>query len=455
MLKDRRSTTCRSSRRLNVDVSKTPWRRPPSGREAARCAGTAVASATGMAGLPAGSAPYTMTHILHRHLHVTPPVAVGGRGVFLIDASGRQYLDASGGAAVSCLGHGHPDVTRGDARADRSPGLRAHQLLHVRAGGGARRSADQPRRPTGLEHVYLVSGGSEAVETALKMARQYFVEIGEPERSLFVARRQSYHGNTLGALAVGGNARRRAMFAPLLDRRRVTSRRATPIASSEATRRPRRTGCGSRRSWTTRSARAATQRVIAFVAETVGGATSGALTPVPGYFSRGPRGLRSPRRTADPRRGDVRDGTYGHAARLRAGRRRAGPAGDRQGARRRLSADRRRARARADRRGDVSRQRLLPARPHLSRSSRRVRGGARGAADDRARPVCCRTCARGADRSRPGWPSGSPIIRTSATSEAADSSTRSSWFGIARAKRRSIPRGNCTRASSARAWRAG
>src|SRR5258706_16239893 len=70
--------------------------------------------------------------------------------------------------------------------------------------------------PQGIGYVYMVSGGSEAVEAALKLARQYFVETGEPERSVFIARRQSYHGNTLGALAVGGNEWRRKQFAPLL-----------------------------------------------------------------------------------------------------------------------------------------------------------------------------------------------------------------------------------------------
>jgi adenosylmethionine-8-amino-7-oxononanoate aminotransferase len=70
--------------------------------------------------------------------------------------------------------------------------------------------------PPGMSHVYLVSGGSEAIEATLKMARQYFVESGQPERRHVVARRQSYHGNTLGALAVGGNAWRRAQFEPLL-----------------------------------------------------------------------------------------------------------------------------------------------------------------------------------------------------------------------------------------------
>jgi len=224
-----------------------------------------------------------MTHILHRHLHVTPPVAVRGEGVFLFDASGKQYLDASGGAAVSCLGHGHPAITAAmHAQIDRL--AFAHTSFFTSEPAEALADHLSSRSPAGLDHVYLVSGGSEAVETALKMARQYFVEIGETDRSLFIARRQSYHGNTLGALAVGGNARRRAMFAPLLmDARHVAPcyayREQRDDESAEAYGRRLAAelddtirACGER-------------RVIAFVAETVGGATAGALTAVPGYFA--------------------------------------------------------------------------------------------------------------------------------------------------------------------------
>ena len=144
-----------------------------------------------------------------------PPVAVAGQGVYLTDASGRQYLDACGGAAVSCLGHGHSAVAAAmHAQIDRL--AYTHTSFFTTAPAEA--LADQLARtaPAGMEQVYFVSGGSEAIEAALKMARQYFVEIGEPERSVFVARRQSYHGNTLGALAVGGNQSRRRLFAPLL-----------------------------------------------------------------------------------------------------------------------------------------------------------------------------------------------------------------------------------------------
>ena len=155
------------------------------------------------------------THVMHRHLRHTPPVAVRGQGVWLEDAAGRRYIDASGGAAVSCLGHGHPDVL---AAMHRQIDQLAYAHTSFFTTEVAEQLADQLIRtaPAGMRHAYFVSGGSEAVEAALKMARQYYLEIGQPERSHFIARRQSYHGNTLGALAVGGNEWRRRQFAPLL-----------------------------------------------------------------------------------------------------------------------------------------------------------------------------------------------------------------------------------------------
>jgi adenosylmethionine-8-amino-7-oxononanoate aminotransferase len=156
-----------------------------------------------------------MTHILHRSPNVVMPVAFSGSGVETIDAEGRRYLDASGGAAVSCLGHGHPDVL---AAMRRQLDALAYAHTAFFTTEVTERLADRliEDAPPGLSYVYLVSGGSEAIEAALKMARQYFVETGEPQRCHVIARRQSYHGNTLGALAVGGNAWRRAQFQPLL-----------------------------------------------------------------------------------------------------------------------------------------------------------------------------------------------------------------------------------------------
>ncbi len=156
-----------------------------------------------------------MTHILHRSLRASLPVAVRGRGIVVTDAEGRDYLDASGGAAVSCLGHGHPDVLAAmHAQIDRI--AYAHTSFFTTEVAEALADRLVRDAPPGISHVFLVSGGSEAIEASLKLARQYFVEIGEPQRRHFIARRQSYHGNTLGALAVGGNAARRAQFAPLL-----------------------------------------------------------------------------------------------------------------------------------------------------------------------------------------------------------------------------------------------
>lgn len=223
-----------------------------------------------------------MTHVFHRHLRQSPPVAAGSKGMFIRDAEGREYLDASGGAAVSSLGHAHPEVLAAmHAQLDKL----AYAHTSFFTSEVAEQLADEliSSAPEGMSHVYLVSGGSEAVEAALKMARQYFVEIGQPQRTHFIARRQSYHGNTLGALAVGGNAWRREPFAPILVP-------ATHVAPCYPYREQRADESaeqyGLRLAAELEAAILAqgADRVIAFVAETVGGATAGVLTPVPGYF---------------------------------------------------------------------------------------------------------------------------------------------------------------------------
>ena len=223
-----------------------------------------------------------MTHIIHRHLHVTPPVAVSGDGVFLTDASGHQYIDACGGAAVSCLGHGHPEVLAA-MHAQIDTLAYAHTSFFTTEAAEA--LADQLARtaPAGLGQVYFVSGGSEAIEAALKLARQYFVEIGEPERSVFIARRQSYHGNTLGALAVGGNLWRRQQFAPMLFESHHVS---PPYAYRELQEGETLEAYGQRLAAELENTiqRLGPETVIAFVAETVGGATQGCTTAPPGYF---------------------------------------------------------------------------------------------------------------------------------------------------------------------------
>src|SRR5262249_22854611 len=156
------------------------------------------------------------SRVLHRSLREAPPKAIGGEGVWLIAEDGRRILDASGGAAVSCLGHQHPRVL--DAMARQASKLAyAHTAFLSSEPAEALAEHLVGHEPGGLAYVYFVSGGSEAIEASIKLARQYFVERGEPLRQHFIARRQSYHGNTLGALAAGGNAWRREPYAPLLS----------------------------------------------------------------------------------------------------------------------------------------------------------------------------------------------------------------------------------------------
>jgi adenosylmethionine-8-amino-7-oxononanoate aminotransferase len=225
-----------------------------------------------------------MSRILHRVANATMPVAVAGRGVELFDRDGKSYIDASGGAAVSCLGHGHPDIV---AALHEQLDKLAYAHTSFFTTDVAEKLADRlvADAPAGLDHVYLVSGGSEAVEAALKMARQYFVETGQTQRRHVIARRQSYHGNTLGALATGGNEWRRAQFKPLLIE--------THHIDACFAYRLRRDG-ESDEIYAARAAQAledkivelGADQVIAFVAETIVGATAGAVPPVGDYFKR-------------------------------------------------------------------------------------------------------------------------------------------------------------------------
>ncbi|MBO1324278.1 aspartate aminotransferase family protein [Acetobacter sp. TBRC 12305] len=223
-----------------------------------------------------------MTHLLHRSIHGRLPVAVGGKGIHLFDADGKSYIDASGGAAVSCLGHNHPEVQAAlHAQLDRL--AYAHTSFFTTQ--VAEELADRliADAPAALEHVYLVSGGSEAVEAALKMARQYFVEKGEPQRRHIIARRQSYHGNTLGVLATGGNEWRRARFLPLL----IETHHIAPCFAYRGQREGESDGDYARRAAGELEAKIlelGADQVMAFVAETVVGATAGAVPPVADYF---------------------------------------------------------------------------------------------------------------------------------------------------------------------------
>ena len=225
-----------------------------------------------------------MTRILHRQINASLPTAVGGRGVELFDRDGRATIDASGGAAVSCLGHGHPDVIAAiKAQADTL--AYAHTSFFTSAVAEALADRLVADAPAGLDYVYFVSGGSEAVEAALKMARQYCVEIGQPRRSRIIARRQSYHGNTLGALAAGGNAWRRAQFRPLLAETHhidpCYAYRYREPGESEA-----EYGLRAAQGLEDRILELGPETVMAFVAEPVVGATLGAVPAAAGYFRR-------------------------------------------------------------------------------------------------------------------------------------------------------------------------
>jgi adenosylmethionine-8-amino-7-oxononanoate aminotransferase len=223
-------------------------------------------------------------HVFHRSTRARPPVAVRGEGIYLIDEEGRRYIDACGGAAVSCLGHGHPAVIAAISE-------QAAQLEYVHTGFFSSEAAEElaamvaEMSPGSLDRVWYTSSGSEAIEAALKLARQYHLERGETGRRHVIARRLSYHGNTLGALAAGGSAWRRAPYEPLLIDVALVDpcfeyRFAEPSEGPEAYG-ERAAGALERE-----ILRLGPESVIGFVAETVVGATSGAVPPAPGYLRR-------------------------------------------------------------------------------------------------------------------------------------------------------------------------
>jgi adenosylmethionine-8-amino-7-oxononanoate aminotransferase len=156
-----------------------------------------------------------LSGVIYRDLRSAPPVAVRGEGIRIVDSDGRMYIDASSGAAVSALGHSDPDV-RAAIISQLNDLAYAHTSFFTTAVQEELAAHLVEAAPGDLSHVYFVSGGSEAMETALKIARQYFVESGQPQRHRFISRRHSYHGNTLGALGVGGNAARREIYDPIL-----------------------------------------------------------------------------------------------------------------------------------------------------------------------------------------------------------------------------------------------
>jgi len=226
-----------------------------------------------------------MTHVLHRQIGHAYPAATLGRGIAIRDASGKDYIDASGGAAVSCLGHSNPDVIAAlHAQIDRLD--YAHTGFFTTP--AAEELADEMVRhaPRGIGHVYFTSGGSEGVEAALKLARQYFLERGEPQRRHFIGRLQGYHGNTLGALSVGGNLWRRRAFEPILlgNVHHVSPCYEYRGRGNDET--PEAYGERLVQELSDKIDELGGENVIAFIAETVVGATLGAVPAVSGYFKR-------------------------------------------------------------------------------------------------------------------------------------------------------------------------
>ena len=225
-----------------------------------------------------------MSRVLHRAGGV-PPVAASGEGIRLRLADGQEVIDGSGGAAVACIGHGNRRVA--DAIAAQAGRMAyAHTGFFTSAPAEELASMLLDGEPGGLTHAYFCSSGSEGMEAALKLARQYFVEIGQPARTHFIARRQSYHGNTLGALAAGGNMMRRALYAPMLSDafshvspcfayrfRHASETDADYVARLEA-------------ELEAEFQRLGPASVVAFCAEPVVGATAGCVTALPGYFER-------------------------------------------------------------------------------------------------------------------------------------------------------------------------
>ena len=224
-----------------------------------------------------------MSRLLHRSLHVNVPVAVGGDGMILRLADGSEVLDGSGGAAVSCLGHGN-------ARVNAAMAAQLSRIAYVHTGLFSNEAAEAlaemlvGHQPGGLSHAYFCSSGSEGMEAAIKLARQYFLEIGQPDRTQYIARRQGYHGNTLGALSAGGNMMRRAPYAALLS---DAFHHVSPCFPYRFKHDDESDAQYCRRLADELEAefqRLGPDRVAAFCAEPVVGATTGCVAAVAGYF---------------------------------------------------------------------------------------------------------------------------------------------------------------------------
>ena len=225
-----------------------------------------------------------MSRVLHRSGAI-PPVAVGGEGIYLHLADGTKVIDASGGAAVACLGHGNRRIAE-------AIGRQAATMAYAHTGTFISQPAEDladlilQDQPGGLTHAWFCSSGSEGNEAALKLARQYFMELGQPQRTRFIGRRQGYHGTTLGALAAGGNMMRRALYEPILSQAfsLVSPCFAYRFKRDDETDAQYVDRLANELEWEFQ--RVGPDNVIAFLAEPVVGATTGCVPALPGYFKR-------------------------------------------------------------------------------------------------------------------------------------------------------------------------
>ena len=222
-------------------------------------------------------------HVFYRNSKKSYPTAVRGEGIYIYDSAGKRYIDGSAGAAVVGIGHGVKEITQAMV-------LQAEKISFAHGSQFTSEASIElaakliPLAPEGMTRVYFLSGGSEAVETSVKLARQYQVERGKPEKFKVISRWTSYHGNTLGALALSGHAARRRLYLPLMLH---TPHIAPPYCY--------RCPFGLRPESCALECAADLERTIlyegpdsvsAFIAEPMVGATAAALIPPPGYYEK-------------------------------------------------------------------------------------------------------------------------------------------------------------------------
>lgn len=222
-------------------------------------------------------------HVFYRNPRKFYPTAERGEGIYIYDNEGKEYIDGSSGAVVVSIGHG--------VKAIQDAMIKQAELISFCHGsqfttGKAIELADKicALAPSGLERVYYNSGGSEAVETAIKMARQYHIDRGVPSKFKVISRWTSYHGNTLGALALGGHTGRRKYYQPMI----MHTPHIVPCYCYRCpfNLKPEACQVECAEDLERMILYEGPDSVSAFMAEPVVGATAGALIPKDGYFQK-------------------------------------------------------------------------------------------------------------------------------------------------------------------------